>query len=112
MDYPVAILTIVLLIAVSIWISHLAEKIIGENDPKQVVIDEICGMAVALCGIPFTPVNVFGGFLLFRIFDIKKPFPIRWVDRKIPGGMGIMMDDIIAGAITNILMQGAILMLT
>jgi signal peptidase I len=62
-------------------------------------VDEICGMAVTLFALPFTPVFIIGGFALFRVFDILKPFPIRWVEIKVPGGLGIMLDDILAGTI-------------
>ena len=89
----------------STWIAHASEKIIGQEDPKQVVIDEICGMLVALFALPFTPFFILGGFALFRLFDILKPFPIRWVDRRIPGGWGIMLDDLIAGLMANAVMR-------
>ncbi len=96
---------LIALIVVSTWIAHGAEKIAAQNDPQQVVIDEICGMAIALFALPFVPVFVIGGFALFRIFDILKPFPIRWVDKKVPGGMGIMLDDLIAGVFANALLR-------
>lgn len=94
-------LFILVLILVSTWIAHCAADIIGQKDPKQVVIDEICGMAITLYALPFIPVFVIGGFALFRVFDILKPFPISWVDKKVPGGLGIMLDDILAGIIAN-----------
>jgi len=87
------------------WVAHKAEKILGRKDPGQVVIDEVCGMAVALWGLPLTPFFAVGGFALFRLFDIIKPFPIRWFDRRIKGGVGIMLDDVIAGIFTNILLR-------
>ena len=58
-----------ILIGASIWISHAAEKMDAEDDPKHVVIDEICGMAVALSGLPFVPAIVIGAFAVFRMFD-------------------------------------------
>ncbi len=87
------------------WIAHAAERIVGQNDPKQVVIDEIGGMAVALFALPFTPFFVIWGFALFRVFDILKPLPIRWVDQKVSGGLGIMLDDIIAGIFSNLVLR-------
>lgn len=90
------------LVVLSIWIAHAAEKLEAQKDPKQVVVDEICGMAVALFAMPFTPVFIIGGFALFRVFDILKPFPIRWVDKKVPGGLGIVLDDVIAGVFANV----------
>lgn len=89
----------------STWIAHVAEKIVGTTDPRQIVVDEVCGMAVTLFGLPFTPVYVMGGFALFRVFDIVKPFPINWVDKKVPGGLGIMLDDLIAGIFANAVLR-------
>jgi phosphatidylglycerophosphatase A len=62
-------------------------------------------MTVAMLALPFTPVFVIGGFALFRGFDIIKPFPISWVDRRVSGGVGIMLDDIIAGIFANALLR-------
>ena len=83
----------------------------AQKDPSQVVVDEICGMAIALFALPFTPFFVIGGFALFRLFDILKPFPIHWVDKKVPGGLGIMLDDIIAGMFANGVMRLVIFLL-
>jgi phosphatidylglycerophosphatase A len=80
-----------------------AEIHAGRNDPKEVVIDELCGYLVAMVGHPVSLLSVFTGFLLFRIFDIGKPWPIGFVDRKITGGIGIMLDDVLAGMAANIL---------
>ena len=99
------LVTIVGLIIFATWIAHGAEKIVGRKDPGQVVIDEVCGMAVAFWGVPFTPFSVIGGFALFRLFDIIKPFPIRWFDKRVRGGLGIVLDDVIAGIFTNILLR-------
>ena len=100
-----ALIFIMILVTLSTWIAHVAEKIEAQKDPKQVVVDEICGMAVALFALPFTPLFIIGGFALFRVFDIFKPFPIRWVDKKVPGGLGIMLDDLMAGIFANVLMR-------
>lgn len=100
-----ALIFVLVLVVLSTWIAHAAEKIEAQKDPKQVVVDEICGMAVTLFGLPFSPVFVIGGFALFRIFDILKPFPIRWVDKKIPGGPGIVLDDILAGMFANVMLR-------
>ena len=97
----VALIVVVMVIAASTWVADSAEKIEHRKDPQQVVIDEICGMLVALFALPFTPGFVVAGFFLFRLFDIYKPFPIRWFDRHVAGGAGIMLDDIVAGLFTN-----------
>jgi phosphatidylglycerophosphatase A len=100
-----AFVFVLALIVISTWIAHAAEKNEAQKDPSQVVLDEICGMAVALFALPFTPVFVIGGLVLFRVFDILKPFPIRWVDKKVPGGLGIILDDLLAGIFANVLLR-------
>lgn len=100
-----AFLTISLLLLVSIWIAHLAERLEAKKDPGQVVIDEICGMTIALFALPFTFTSVFCGFALFRLFDICKPFPIRWIDKRVSGGLGIVLDDLVAGVLANCLFR-------
>ena len=103
-----ALIFVAALILFSTWIAHAAEKIDAQKDPKQVVVDEICGMAIALFALPFAPVFIIGAFALFRLFDILKPFPIRWVDKKVPGGWGIILDDLIAGLFANVLMRAGL----
>lgn len=98
---PVAVVSTIILILASVWIAHRASRLMAQHDPAQVVIDEFCGMVVALVGIPVSPFSVILGFILFRVFDILKPFPIRWVDKKITGGWGIVLDDVIAGLFAN-----------
>jgi len=86
----------VLIILVSVWASGVAEEIFGKTDPGQVVADEVCGFLVTMILVPPTISNIFLGFLLFRLFDIAKPYPIRKFER-LPGGWGIVMDDVMAG---------------
>lgn len=88
---------ILLLIAVSCWIADMAERLYGMKDPNDIVIDEVVGYLVTVWALPFTYVTALAGFILFRILDILKPFPIRWVDKRIPGGIGVVMDDVLAG---------------
>jgi len=105
MGVKTALVFVSALVLLCTWIAHAAERIEAHKDPKQVVVDEICGMAVTLFALPFTPVFIIGGFALFRVFDILKPFPIRWVEIKVPGGLGIMLDDILAGLLANALLR-------
>lgn len=93
----------------AIWISHQAAASLGVTDPKQVVIDEIIGMMVALVALPALPVVWAAGFCLFRFFDIVKPFPISYLERRCPGGLGIVIDDLVAGIFANILLHGVLL---
>ncbi|MEL6867415.1 MAG: phosphatidylglycerophosphatase A, partial [Bacteroidota bacterium] len=73
-------------------------------DPSKVVIDEMAGMWISLLWLPFSPLLLLLAFLLFRAFDIGKPFYIRQME-KLPSGWGIMMDDVLAGVYTNLLLQ-------
>lgn len=79
------------------WRASLRLDLTKEKDPSYVVMDETCGMMLALAGIPLHPASVITAFLLFRFFDIVKPYPIRRLER-IPGYAGIMLDDLAAGA--------------
>jgi len=94
-----------LFIFFAVWIADAAEKILEQSDPGCIVIDEIAGMLVALVGLPFNPITVVIGFIIFRILDILKPFPIRDLDKRIPGGLGVVADDVAAGIITNLLLR-------
>ena len=67
------------------------------KDNSFIVIDEVAGMLIALSFIAHDPILYFFAFLLFRLLDISKPWPISWVDKNIKGGLGILLDDLIAG---------------
>ena len=82
-----------------------AEKIMDRKDPGLVVVDEIVGMLITMIAIPATPLTMALGFVFFRIFDIWKPFPIGLVDQRFHGGLGIMLDDVIAGIYSLIILQ-------
>lgn len=87
----------VALFALGVWAAGEAEKFFGRTDPGQVVMDEVVGQMLTFLLIPHaTWTWLVGGFLLFRAFDIIKPFPARQAER-IPRGWGIMIDDVIAG---------------
>lgn len=98
-DLPLAsyFLVLLLLFIVGFFVSGSAEKILDSPDAGCIVIDEILGMFITLFAAPQHPAAWVLGFVLFRIFDIFKPFPVSWFDQRIHGGFGIMMDDIIAG---------------
>ncbi len=85
-----------------------AEKIVDRGDPGLVVIDEIVGQLIALALVPQHPAAVVAAFGLFRFFDILKPFPVGWLDQHIHGGLGIMLDDVVAGLYALIILQLAV----
>ena len=99
------LLTTVAFIFISIWIAHQAAILLQMKDPPPVVIDEIAGYLVTMASFPFTWQYVAAGFIIFRIFDIIKPFPAGWFDRKVAGGYGIVLDDVAAGIYANIVLQ-------
>jgi len=100
-----AIIAVLLIIALAIWISNVAERTLERKDPGCIVIDEIAGMVVTLIGLPFNLTTAAIGFILFRILDILKPFPIRILDKRLPGGLGIVADDVVAGMFANVLIR-------
>ena len=104
-DVFVAALLTLLLIVFAIWIAQIAEKGFNNTDPGNIVIDEIAGMAVTFIGVPFNLVSATLGFLLFRVLDIAKPFPIRRLERSLSGGVGIVLDDVIAGIYSNLILR-------
>lgn len=97
--------SIIVLIIVGVVSAQFYQKISGEHDSKEVVIDEVVGFLITMTWLPVTWQSVVFGFVLFRFFDIVKPPPIRQFDRKIKGGVGVMVDDIAAGLICNIILQ-------
>jgi phosphatidylglycerophosphatase A len=104
---PLSVSTIFLIafIVLAVWAAELAEGILGQNDPGCIVIDEFAGMMITLIGIHFTWQSVLSGFIIFRIMDILKPFPIRYLERTIPGGAGVVMDDVAAGVAAHLVLR-------
>ncbi len=96
---------VVALTLAAIWISSLAEKLYGRKDPPQVVIDEIVGFMLTMIAMPPTAMYIIMGFVLFRVFDIIKPQPAGWINDRMRGGSGIVLDDIVAGLYANIVLQ-------
>jgi phosphatidylglycerophosphatase A len=86
----------------SVWLAERAERIMAVQDPGAIVIDEIAGMLVACGGITLTVPGALILFALFRFFDVVKPFPVGWLDRRLSGGVGIVADDLAAGLLANL----------
>lgn len=100
------ILFILLLSFISgIFVSQKIQEQSRKKDPPFVVIDEFTGYLAAILFIPLNLPNLFAGFILFRFFDILKPPPIKQIEKRTGGGFSIMIDDIIAGVITNLLLR-------
>jgi phosphatidylglycerophosphatase A len=82
--------------AIGTWAAHRAEALLGGKDPGAIVIDEVAGMTLAVIAVPLTPAVLALGFVLFRAFDVVKP-PPAGISQRLPGGLGVMTDDLIAG---------------
>src|ERR1700690_3923406 len=101
--------TELLLIAAGIVIGSIAapaaESAIGEKESGDIIIDEFIGMMISVVYLPHTFGYLVAAFLLFRFFDILKPFPIQYVESSLRGGVGVMADDVLAGIMVNGILQ-------
>lgn len=95
---------IVVLFFVGVFTATRAEKLFEKKDARQIVIDEVVGCLISLLFIPRTNWCIIIGFVIFRIFDIIKPFPAN-ASQRLPGGWGIMVDDLIAGIYTAVVIN-------
>lgn len=96
---------IALLFVVSAVSAELHERYTQTHDPGEIVIDEVAGYVVAMTWLPLTWPVLAAAFVLFRLFDITKPPPIRQIDRGIKGGIGTTLDDMAAGLVANLILQ-------
>ncbi len=104
---PLYLLTILLISVLGFLCSDAAEKKINRKDASEIVIDEVAGGLIAFFAVPLTLPTMLTGFFLFRAFDMFKIFPAYKFEGR-PGGVGVMMDDIIAGIYTNLTLQIAL----
>jgi len=94
---PVALVAILVVVtAVGIWAGSRVERLLGVEDPGLIVIDEVAGMMLSVVWLPRTLPVLLTAFVLFRVFDVWKPFPAR-ESQTLPGGLGVVIDDLIAG---------------
>jgi phosphatidylglycerophosphatase A len=89
-------LAAVIVFAAGCWAAATIAKASGVRDPGAIVIDEVAAQWLVLLPAPLDPLSYAVAFLLFRIFDIWKPWPVRWADRRLSGGLGVMLDDLLA----------------
>lgn len=92
-------------ILAAVYVAHVYEHEKKTHDLPEVVVDEIVGFFVTMALVPTTPIFLFLGFVLFRAFDILKPYPISYIDRKVQGGFGVVLDDVAAGLVSNVILQ-------
>ncbi len=103
----VELAAIVVTLVVGAWAATVAEAALDRKDPGPVVIDEVLGMLVTMLLVPSGVAAAVAGFLLFRVFDVVKPFPADRLERA-PRGWGIMLDDLMAGVYANLVLQALI----
>ncbi|HWD49194.1 MAG TPA: phosphatidylglycerophosphatase A [Rhizomicrobium sp.] len=97
------LLAAILVLAIGSWACEIYVRATGKEDPSECVIDEVAGQWIVCAFVPIAVpfwhsiLDYCLAFILFRLFDILKPWPINWVERNTPGGLGVMLDDVVAG---------------
>ncbi|WP_416305062.1 phosphatidylglycerophosphatase A [Neptunicella sp. SCSIO 80796] len=89
-----------------IWICGRTAIDMGVHDHSAIVWDEVAGFLITMIAVPLNMTNIVAGFILFRLFDILKPWPISYLDKHVHGGFGIMADDVLAGVFAMLSMHG------
>jgi phosphatidylglycerophosphatase A len=98
-------LGLLIIIPLGLWAIEKFEAMTGEHDSSIIVIDEAAGLWITLAAASMEPLSILGAFLLFRFFDILKPWPVSYFDRM-PGAKGVMLDDIMAGIYAALSLMG------
>ena len=102
---PAWLVVIVLAFALGVWACDVAGRILGVADHRSLVWDEFVGLWITLLPALVAPWwAIVAGFALFRLFDVWKPWPIAWFDRRVKGGFGVMLDDVIAGLFAGVVL--------
>lgn len=104
---PALVAGIVIVSVAGYWASKKMEEMTGDHDGSYIVIDEVAGIFIALIPAGLEPLSVLAAFILFRFFDILKPWPVSWLDKNLPGAEGVMLDDMMAGVYAAIVLIGA-----
>ena len=107
-SWPIWLISILAFTCLAWYVSDEAERLFGRKDAPCIVIDEIAGLQWTLFLVTPTVSHVALGFVLFRLFDIVKPFPARLFQDRLPGGSGVVADDLAAGVYANLVLQALI----
>ena len=99
------VVVLVLAVVGACWIAGAAEQYLGEHDSGKIVVDEIVGFLTATALLELTLPRLLVAFFLFRLFDILKPPPARYFDQQVPGGAGVVLDDVCAGIYANLIVR-------
>ena len=118
LSIPLYVLVLLVGFAIGVWACDIAGRALGVDDHRSLVWDEFIGQWIALIPLllpALLPTRfsmwwwLLAGFVLFRLFDVWKPWPIRWMDRHLKGGMGVMVDDVVAGIFAAIVLAAGLL---
>jgi len=112
LDHVAYLALTVALVVLGIWVCDITDKTLGTNDHGAIVWDEITGYLLTMFMAPVNWWAILAGFLLFRLFDIVKPFPISWFDKHLKGGFGTMFDDVLAGVYAWFCLQAGMFFLS
>ena len=102
--WPVYAISVLALFFLAVFVSREAERIFNKKDAQEIVIDEIVGFQFTMFLVAPTVLHILAGFILFRFFDILKPYPVSFCERRLPGGYGVVADDVAAGIYGNIIL--------
>lgn len=100
-----AVLAAALLFALGLWASERYMATLGVHDPGAIVVDEVAGQWLTLAFAPLDPTVYALGFVLFRVADVMKPWPVSWIDRRVGGAFGVMVDDVAAAVYAGLALQ-------
>ena len=101
------LLAVAFIVVAGVWVCGRTARDLDVHDHPGIVLDEIAGFLVTMIALPFDWPWIVAGFVTFRVFDIAKPWPVSLVDRTVGGGLGIMLDDIVAGALACAVLHAA-----
>ncbi len=96
--WPLLLIASIAVFIIGTWASERYARQLRKKDPSEIVVDEVVGQWLVLLPWALDPFAYLLAFAAFRIFDIAKPWPVSWADRQVKGGLGIMLDDVVAGA--------------
>jgi len=99
------LLTYVASVAGACWIAGLADQYLNEHDSHKIVIDEVVGYLAATLFLSPTWTHALLAFLIFRVLDVIKPYPAGYIDEHVPGGAGVVLDDVVSGIYSNLILQ-------
>ncbi|MCK4609259.1 MAG: phosphatidylglycerophosphatase A [Gammaproteobacteria bacterium] len=105
LNLPYYLLSLIIMTIFGVWICGVTAHDLNQHDPKSIVWDEVVGYLVTMTALPLSWIWISAGFIIFRLFDIWKPWPICVIDKKVQNGLGIMLDDILAAIFAGVILH-------